>query len=312
MPARSSARRGSTSPTALLPRKVAFDWGKTPLHWIPGQPFASHFLSQINLMLPAGEFWFCKLYNQALPLITDAKLRADVQAFIRQEAMHARAHEGAVANYLAAHGIATDDYTRYMNWLFQEGPFADNPFGITLPKRLQREWLVFRLGLVAAIEHSTCLIGKYMLRNHNWDAVGADPEVLDLFRWHCAEEIEHRCVAFDLYQHLGGRYAVRYLQKIVWTPLSLGHYMAGATVLMQQDPAFAKRKPSVWRPWAWHEWHRVAKAGFLPSPLWMLKEELRYLNPWYNPADEADTQEALDYLARSPAVARLAAATAPR
>ena len=45
----------------LVPRKVQFDWSNTPLEWIPNQPFASHFINQINMILPAGEFWFCRL-----------------------------------------------------------------------------------------------------------------------------------------------------------------------------------------------------------------------------------------------------------
>nr|WP_295686010.1 metal-dependent hydrolase [uncultured Nevskia sp.] len=59
----------------MIPRKVKFDWSNTSVDWIPGNPFASHFINEINLLLPAGEFWFCRLYNQALPLVRDAKLR---------------------------------------------------------------------------------------------------------------------------------------------------------------------------------------------------------------------------------------------
>jgi predicted metal-dependent hydrolase len=40
--------------------------------------------------------------------------------------------------------------------------------------------------------------------------LGADPEMVDLVKWHGAEEIEHRTVAFDLYRHLGGGYIARY------------------------------------------------------------------------------------------------------
>lgn len=94
--------RASSTEYSIRPRKVRFDWSKTPRDWIPGQPFASAFINEINMILPAGEFWFCRLYNQALPYVTDAKLREDVQAFVRQEAMHARAHGSACAEYLSA------------------------------------------------------------------------------------------------------------------------------------------------------------------------------------------------------------------
>lgn len=97
LPGSRKSSGASNTPGRLIPRKVRFDWSDTPVDWIPGHPFASHFINEINLLLPAGEFWFCRLYNQALPLVTDEKLKHDVQMFVRQEAMHARAHGGAVA-----------------------------------------------------------------------------------------------------------------------------------------------------------------------------------------------------------------------
>lgn len=300
------ARPASRSDHALNVRKVRFDWSKTPLEWIPGQPFASHFINEINLLLPAGEFWFCKVYNQALPLITDDKLRADVQGFIRQEAMHARAHAGATAEYLNAHGIETESNTRREDWIF-ERLLCDQPFGRKLPRWAERQWLLFRLGIIAAIEHMTCVLGKYALENRQWDDAGADPVLLDLVRWHGAEEVEHRCVAFDLYRHLGGRYPSRYYLASVAMPLVFGFWVEGAAHIMRQDPRFADRKPSALRPWIWREWYRVSRTGYLPSPLWLARRELPFFSPWYDPFQEADTQQALDYLEGSPAAMRAAA-----
>jgi predicted metal-dependent hydrolase len=290
----------------LRQRRVQFDWSNTPLHWIPDQPFASHFINEINLLLPAGEFWFCKLYNRALPLVRDAKLRDDVQGFIRQEAMHARVHDGAIAEYLAAHGVETESYMRRMRWLF-EVALADAPFGRKLPAFAQRRWLVFRLGLVAAVEHMTCVLGKYALENRSWEELGADPVLLDLIRWHGAEEVEHRCVAFDLYRHLGGSYPTRYYLMTISFPVVFGLWVAGAAHLMRQDPLLAGKRPGLLRPWIWREWRRQAAQGLLPSLPWLVGQELRYLNPWYHPGKEASTEQALAYLDRSPAAQALAA-----
>ena len=79
----------------IKPRKVKFEWLDSPIDWIPNQPFASYFINEINMILPAGEFWFCRLYTKVLPQISDEKLKQDVQAFIRQEAMHAKVHNSA-------------------------------------------------------------------------------------------------------------------------------------------------------------------------------------------------------------------------
>ena len=52
---------GSSISYFIQPRKVKFEWQATPIDWIPNQPFASYFVNEINNILPAGEFWFCRL-----------------------------------------------------------------------------------------------------------------------------------------------------------------------------------------------------------------------------------------------------------
>ena len=77
----------------LKARKVSFDWEETPLHWVPGDPFNTHTINVLHLLLPAGERWFVHVYKQALPYITDDRLREDVIGFIGQEAIHSQAHD---------------------------------------------------------------------------------------------------------------------------------------------------------------------------------------------------------------------------
>lgn len=298
---RKSTQSASHTQGRLVPRKVAFDWSKTPLEWIPNQPFTSHFINEINLLLPAGEFWFCRVYNKALPFVKDEKLRDDVQMFMRQEAMHARAHAGAVVDYLNSHGIETKSNMSREDWLF-ETLLSDAPFGRKPPKFLEHRWLVFRLGIIAAVEHMTCVLGKYALENKNWDA--GDPVLLDLIRWHGAEEIEHRSVAFDLYKHLGGGYPSRYYLATIVMPMIFGLWVAGAAHIMKQDPRYKAKKPSVFKPWIWLEWQRTSKTGQLPSIFWLMGQQLPFFSPWYNPVNEGSTEEALAYLNSSPAAER--------
>lgn len=291
----------------IQPRKVKFEWQDTPIDWIPQQPFASYFINQINLILPAGELWFCRLYNRVLPRIQDEKLKADVQAFIRQEAMHASAHQSANQQYLSVRGIQTERNLAIMQKLFGY-VLADQPLGQQLPEQLQPHWDVLRLGIIATVEHMTCVLGNYALYNTRWQSLGADPELLDLIKWHGAEEIEHRTVAFDLYQHLGGSYIARYYLSVVVIAMVLGLWVDGAANIMTQDARFAAKKPSILRPWVWIEWYKTAQkdSQILPSPLWLIRQQLDYLMPWYDPVKEANTQDALDYLARSAAAKRVA------
>ncbi|MGM0563744.1 MAG: metal-dependent hydrolase [Pseudomonadota bacterium] len=287
----------------LIQRKVRFDFSGTPLHWIPGDAFSSHFVSVIHTILPAGEFFFCKIYNKALPYIEDERLREDVKGFIRQEATHARAHNTGIAEFLEAQGMEVRDFIAGVEWWFDQA-LHDQPFGYTVPPSLEKQWLKFRLGLIAAIEHFTCVLGKYALDNSEWDRAGADPTILDLLRWHGAEEVEHRSVAFDVYKHLGGRYPMRYFQMTIVFPVLMGLWAQGATHMMAQDPALKDRKPRLLGLFYWMEWQRVSRTERLPSLGWLARQASRYFVPWYDPVKEASTEQAEAYLARSPAAAR--------
>lgn len=300
-----NSRIGSSIQYHIKPRKVKFEWQDTPVDWIPNHPFASYFINEINNILPAGEFWFCRLYNKVLPQITDEKLAEDVRAFIRQEAMHAQAHTSANKEYLTVRNISIERNLKLMDLLFGK-LLADQPFGYTIPKALDHQWDLFRLGIIATVEHMTCVLGKYSLYNTYWEELGADPNMLDLVKWHGAEEIEHRTVAFDLYRHLGGGYISRYYQSIIVIIAVLGVWVDGAAHIIGQDPRFKSIKPSVFKPWIWREWNQIAQKDnrVLPSPFWLVSQQLSYLTPWYDPVHEAKTEDALAYLDQSPAAKR--------
>lgn len=295
----------SNTDIPLIQRKVQFDFSNTPLHWIPKDPFTSQFVSVIHTLLPTGEFYFCRLYNKALPHISDEKLRADVRGFIKQEAAHARAHNSGVEQFLELHGMEMQSIIAKVDWIFNVA-LADKPFGLTIPKRLEKAWLVERLGIVAAIEHFTCVLGKYALDNETWEAADADQVMLDILRWHAAEEIEHRNVAFDVYRHLGGNYSMRYLQMLITVPGILGMWALGATHLMQQDPILKHKKPKLFSRYFWNKWQERSRVKRLPSFAELVLSSTRYFHPDYDPVKEADSQQALNYLAKSPAAKRAA------
>jgi predicted metal-dependent hydrolase len=89
---------------ALRPRDVRYDWASLPMHWVPDDPFTTHVLNVLHLLLPEGERWFVRVFSEALPLIRDERLAEDVRGFIGQEAMHAEVHQG-VLEHLRAHGL---------------------------------------------------------------------------------------------------------------------------------------------------------------------------------------------------------------
>jgi predicted metal-dependent hydrolase len=264
-------------------RKTRFDWSKTALHWVPDDPFSTHMLNVLHLLLPTGERWFIQVVVEAAPMVDDPALQAAIKPFIKQEAWHAWAHQ-VVLERLAEQGIDTKPYVDKLSDLLQK---AFSP--------LQRLWLYRRLSDIAALELYTAVVGEWMIQNRGLDYAGADPVMLDLLRWHGAEEIEHRCLVFDIYQNLCGSYLLRAWSMLLAAPQFMLWWLAGTRYLMANDPTIDAAP-------RWRDWMRAARQYRVPGPWKLLVTvPVRYLRPSYHPITETSTQLALDYLAQSPA-----------
>ncbi len=271
-------------------RKVRFDWSNTPLHWVPDDPFVTHSWNVLHLLLPEGERQFIKAVNEAAPLVEDPELKAAIKPFVQQEAWHAWAHQ-VVLDHLAEQGIDTKPYIEKMKKLALGGQKQHPGW----PMRLQRWWLYRRLADVAAMEHFTAVLGQHLIQNRGLDNAGSDPVMLDLLRWHGAEEVEHRSLVFDVYQHVCGNYLVRAVSMLFTAPLFLLAWRAGVRFLMAHDPT-TTAKPR------FRDWLRAAREDKVPGPRHMIVScTLRYMRPSHHPSAEASTQMAMDYLAQSPA-----------
>ena len=287
-------------------RQVQFDFSNSPLQWIPNDPLSSHVINGINLLLPAGEFWFCRVFNKALPYVTDPVLHADVKGFIRQEAIHARAHLSA-QEFMQSHGVNIDEITARFDLLFGqllgEAPLGLEMFNI---QPLQKPWLILRVGIIAAIEHFTGALGQWTLDNKTWDL--ADPVIADLFRWHLAEEVEHRSVAFDLFEHLCktelGFYVTRQALMAAVYPLFIYFVASTARHLARQDDdeeSLRIGRQSLLRLLIGFE-SVGRKTQNVPTLTYITQAMLRWISPRFDPEHEGNTQQALDYFAKSPAV----------
>lgn len=281
---------GEPEQVALHARDVRFDWSNLPMHWVPGDPFTTHVINVLHLLLPEGEDFFVRIFQQAVPSIRDDKLREDVLGFIGQEAVHARSHQG-VLDHFGAHGLETRPYTRQIGYLFSKVLGDRGHTG-----RRAQEWLVERVALVAGIEHITAFLGQWMLDAKALDAAGADATMLDLLRWHGAEEVEHRAVAFDLYQHLDGRYLRRVRLFFLAAPFFFWLWVRGVRYLMAHDPTLeASVKPR------WRDLLRTRRRGLTPGYGQTLKLLAPYFRRSYHPCRHGSTSQAVAYLAASPA-----------
>ena len=181
--------------TDLVVRRLLVDMEK-PIarHWCAGDAFRTALFNALSMSFPVGEQFFIDSVRdgfKALPAHKQDAFREEVQGFVGQEATHRRLHSLYNA-HLDKLGLVNDWEPRARHRL----------------KMMEGQNVLHWLGITAANEHFTAIFADFML--HNADLLGDDdPRLKTLWLWHSAEESEHKCTAFDLYQALGGNHAWR-------------------------------------------------------------------------------------------------------
>jgi uncharacterized protein len=160
-------------------------------HWVRGDPFATALFNAFSAVFPHGETFMVrsiKPWQIRMP----AALARDVSNFVKQEAAHAREH-GNMNRSLIDAGYDIEPLERTIRGFVA---FFRNSSELSC------------LGVTMGIEHFTAIIAAEILKNdHHLE--GASAELRELWLWHGIEEIEHKAVAFDVWQ-----YATRN-----WSPL---------------------------------------------------------------------------------------------
>lgn len=273
----------------IKPRNFNGYWQDVPPVWIPQQQFACSVLNVTHLVLPPGELWFCRLFNQALPLIRDHDLREQVKGFVAQEGAHARGHRDVLSFY-ESQGWNFSVSKQRLNKIFGT-LLGDKVLGrFAVKSKGQLRWLRMRIGMVAAIEHVTCVLGSWILENETLRQAGANQAMLNLLLWHGAEEVEHRTVAFDLYRHLGGGNVGRmfWFLLAVWAVVLT--WKRGTQVFIEQSPGEGdvREKPR----YGFRAYVAASRAGYLPTVGYLVRSFLRYLRWSYHPGTEGNPQRA--------------------
>jgi predicted metal-dependent hydrolase len=251
-------------------------------------------MNAMSLLFPAGELWFCRVYNRATPVITDSKLRADANGFMRQEALHSRSHNTVIQYFSDELKIDVSGFLKITDFIFKM-MLDKRPLGLPFGGE-SRFWLRQQLGIISALEHFFSYAGQWAIEAKALDDAKADPIMLDLLRWHGAEEVEHRRVAFDIYKHLGGGYFQRCFLMVVTVPILLFMLMSGCRYMFKKDTAPGKPRSVILG------WMASAKHNRLPGLWTSIKHCAVYFKPSFDPGSIGDLQVAMDYFAKSPAV----------
>jgi len=200
-----AVRTGSNAAEAvpLQHRRTKFGFDEVPRYWLGGDPFMSRLIDALSINFPDGERFFMDSVRNYEKRVTDPKLREDIRLFIRQEAQHGYVHE-QFNDMMKAQGLKADQIVRALQ---VEMKVAQK----RLPKKVQ-------LAITAAAEHLTATLGEGFLELMPEILAEAHPEMRAMYAWHAVEEVEHKAVAFDVYESAaGGGYALRAAAMIVFT-----------------------------------------------------------------------------------------------
>ena len=146
-----------------------------------------------SLLLPYLEPYLIRTMKVAEKHVTDPKILADLKAFSAQEGQHYRTHSkfntavkrAGFPGLEALEKELSDDYQRF-----------------TKTKSLQ-----FNLAYAEGFEAITMNVVNNIMGENGF---GEDlPDYMEMIQWHFVEELEHRTVAFDVYNHVCGSYPYR-------------------------------------------------------------------------------------------------------
>lgn len=194
-------------------------------HFFANSPVMSHLLTALSSTFPVGEQFFVHSVRNVRDRVTDPQLQAQIAAFIGQEAMHSKAHSEFNAAW------RRDDYQldNFQKWLARQ----DQQIRQASPK--------LQLAVTCAYEHFTALLGGYILR-HPEVLESLEDDAIKLWVWHAIEEIEHRAVAFDVYQTVFADTALRrrVMRHVTTAFASLTLYSASRLFLQDRRNSLPK------------------------------------------------------------------------
>lgn len=159
-----------------------------PMNWNDASPFKTQFLNALSVNFPDGERFFIDSIKPFRDQITDAEQLAAINEFIKQENWHRHVH------------------INYNQWMERQGLPA-----VKVEGKMHKFWdsLKYRwspkacLAATVCIEHITAVNADLFL-SYRTSLKRMHPHFEHVWRWHGIEEIEHKAVAMDVYNTIGG------------------------------------------------------------------------------------------------------------
>lgn len=268
-------------------RYPKIDFSDIKPHWAPNIAFCQDRNATSIIPTPV-EPWLIKLLQEAKPFLPtdDDALHKDIQAFIGQESQHFRQHRQFNKALIDA------GYPRLAE--FEAELAAD------LERFNRTKSLKFRLAYADGFESLGAVAGGLWF-DHSAEMIGdLDNAAIRLWKWHMAEEFEHREVCFQVFKKafargFWGRILNGYFYRIygfVYAMWHLRQFSAKASAYMLEiDRARMTQVEQEKLEQDIKTFKKFNRRVFL-KPL------LANFLPWYDPARKPVPQGLYDYLAK--------------
>ncbi len=248
-------------------RRPEFDFSDVPRQWCDADAVMTHVINGLSAVFPDGERFFMRAVAAFEDRVDDAQ-RTRIRGFYGQEAAHGRAHRAAF-EMLERQGYEIDSW---LAW------YRRHAYG-----RGIESWVspTVRLATTVALEHFTATLAEVAFDPD--DVVGRmHPAMAELLRWHAAEEIEHKAVAFDVLRAVDPRWWIRVMGFCIGLAVLAFYAGSAAAHLARQDGTRGVRARLVFE--------------FVRRPK-VVRSALRFLAPSFHPDRHDNYQIAERFLA---------------
>ncbi len=216
------------NPEEIKVRRVNFQFNKNnPRFYYKNNPFSTHFINALHIVFPTGERFFVNAVLKHQKNITDEKLKKQLRNFCGQEGVHSSMHERFWA-ILKDNGYIIKGYETHI----------DNVLHKIIAKIEVEGTRINNIDLTATVclEHFTALFGHALFEHVEMNQNIVPKDMAELFQWHAAEEIEHKNVAYDVFQKVDkDEYVKRVALMPIVTSLLYFYLGIGTMMLMYQD-----------------------------------------------------------------------------
>ncbi|MFK7733214.1 MAG: metal-dependent hydrolase [Pseudomonadales bacterium] len=266
------AHSNEHSAVEMIVRKMPFEFpDDIAPHWHPKRPEWSHMVNGASLAMPYLEPYLIRTMRKAIAEIEPEELKEDVKLYIGQEGQHFQQHRKFNDTLISNGYSELKDIEAEMKADFDR--FEKN------------HSLKFNVAYACGFETMALSIGHWLVRDREYLFAGSDTRVASLILWHFVEEIEHKNVAFDVYQSLYGHYFYR-VYATFFATMHVVKYSRKAYKSMLKSDGLWNRFSS-----RWNLLKMITR--FFGN---MIPTTFLALLPWHHPSGVKDPQWCIDWI----------------